>query len=102
MHEYDDQILEKYRTKCAEYAELIKSGRLSASIGWPISMVKRIMERHLALAELGVHEFFRDICNCGLVSPEHGITGHRDHSSKELLARKFQLSVTITEDQLTE
>ncbi len=102
MPEYDDQILEKYRTKCAEYAELINSGRLSAAIGWQISLVKRTMERHLALAELGVHEFFRDTCNCGLVSPEHSNKGHRDHGNKQVINRKFQLSVTITENQLTE
>ncbi len=52
MPEYQDDVLETRRAKKEHYDDLINSGGLSASVGWPISLLRAELIIHLALADL--------------------------------------------------
>jgi len=52
MPEYQDDVLETRRAKKEYYDDLINSGGLSASVGWPISLLRAELIIHLALADL--------------------------------------------------
>jgi hypothetical protein len=95
MPKYQDDILEVRLAKFEEYMALIQTGRLSASVGWPISGLKNKLKRNLELAEIGVHEFIGDICNCGLIAKRFKKTGHRGHVSKAPMTRQFRLVVVV-------
>ena len=95
MPKYQDDVLETRQAKKEEYDALIDSGRLSASIGWPISLLRAELIIHLALAELGVHHIFKEVCNCGLVVTRYPKTGHRKHDTKEPITRSFHLSTKV-------
>ena len=95
MPEYQDDVLEMRQAKKEKYDDLINSGGLSASVGWPISLLRAELIIHLALADLGVHHIFKEVCNCGLVVTRYPKTGHRDHKTKEPITRSFHLSSKV-------
>jgi hypothetical protein len=97
MPKYQDDILEVRLAKFEKCQALIQTGRLSATVGWPISGLKNKLKRNLELAEIGVHEFIGNICNCGLIAPRFKKTGHRNHVSKGLVGLQFRLVIVVGE-----
>ena len=97
MPKYIENIVEQRQAEYEKYVALIKTGRLNASVGWPISGLKNKLKRNLALAELGVHEFYEDTCNCGLVATRFKRTGHRVHGTQDLAKRQFRLVIVVGE-----
>jgi hypothetical protein len=92
---YQDDVIEARKADHDRYDALIKTGRLSASVGWPTSMLRADIAIHLALAELGVHHIHKKVCNCGLIVTRYPNTGHRDHKTKELITRAFHITTKL-------
>ena len=98
MPKYLDTILVTRKAKLEEYTELIRGGRLNASVGWPISRLKQELQIHIALADLGVHHIYKGVCNCGLVVTRYPKTGHRYHNTNEPVRNPFRLTIDIGEN----